>query len=377
VYETAQRDFDGVSVLCGVLDLPDDDLSELLGRREVEFRELRTWLEQIVQALNWLHEHGLCHGDLRPASIYLAGDEVKLGVDCIAPAAGACGKTDMRQLGALVVEAGTRESDPAAAERLPTPFREIALGCLAQDDPWTAQRVLEALSGRSASAATAEEPAPAPPVPATPGSSRRWAIPATGGAVVLILLALWWSGSKEERTAPVAATPRTEPALAAPPRAAEPAPETRQPEAAPPAEAPPPLPEREARQPEPAPETRQPEAAPPAEAPPPLPEREARQPEPAQREMPEAEASRPATGGSWAVIAATYGSYNSAQKRADRIHQRSPKLNPRVYPDEGQGRRYYILLGSGMSQSEAENLLRTARRLGAPGDSYATKLIEH
>jgi len=84
--------------------------------------------------------------------------------------------------------------------------------------------------------------------------------------------------------------------------------------------------------------------------------------------------TRTETGGSWAVIAATYNSFPAAQGRAGRLAAQAPGLRPEVYPPEGSGKRYYVVLGSGMSREEAERLLETARQKGAPRDVYVTKL---
>jgi hypothetical protein len=76
----------------------------------------------------------------------------------------------------------------------------------------------------------------------------------------------------------------------------------------------------------------------------------------------------------WAVISATYRDYDAAQKRANTL-SRSASVQAAVYPPKGQGARYYVILGSGMTQQEAEDLLAKALSSGAPGDSYVTKLV--
>ena len=82
------------------------------------------------------------------------------------------------------------------------------------------------------------------------------------------------------------------------------------------------------------------------------------------------------SSGAWAVVSATYSSYGSAEKRAISIGQQVKRIKPHVYPQEGKGGLYYVVLGSGLSQKDADKLRRTAVQNGAPRDSYVTKLIE-
>ncbi|HLJ44881.1 MAG TPA: hypothetical protein VKU01_02665 [Bryobacteraceae bacterium] len=78
----------------------------------------------------------------------------------------------------------------------------------------------------------------------------------------------------------------------------------------------------------------------------------------------------------WAVITATYNGFQAADQRAQRLRRNAPKLNPHVFPPAGQGQRYFVVLGSGLTRDEAEHLRRTAIAEGAPGDTYITKLTE-
>jgi hypothetical protein len=76
------------------------------------------------------------------------------------------------------------------------------------------------------------------------------------------------------------------------------------------------------------------------------------------------------------VIAATYANFEAAQKRAGSLQKRSGQLKASVFPPDGQGRYYFVVLGSGMSQKQAENLRSRAVQLGAPRDTYVTKLAD-
>jgi cell division protein FtsN len=81
-----------------------------------------------------------------------------------------------------------------------------------------------------------------------------------------------------------------------------------------------------------------------------------------------------ASAGSWAVIAATYNNYGAAAKRAAQLARASSDISPRVLPPEGQGRRYYVVLGLADSRREAERLLERARAAGMPRDAYVTRV---
>jgi hypothetical protein len=78
----------------------------------------------------------------------------------------------------------------------------------------------------------------------------------------------------------------------------------------------------------------------------------------------------------WALIAATYSSHRAAENRAKTLAQRSRGLHPHVYPKEGGGNRYYVVLQSGMSRKEADQARRKFIARGAPRDTYVTKLEE-
>ncbi|MDZ4797430.1 MAG: SPOR domain-containing protein, partial [Bryobacteraceae bacterium] len=80
------------------------------------------------------------------------------------------------------------------------------------------------------------------------------------------------------------------------------------------------------------------------------------------------------TEGQWAVIAATYGDYGAALKRATQLASKSKRLQPFVLPPPGQGKLYYVVLGTAESRREAEKLRSQARSAGMPGDTYVTRL---
>ena len=340
VYATGEAVLDGQLVAFAVLDLPDDDLSEVLAERTLDPTEAKATFLSVASGLDCLHQRGFMHGAVVPSNIFVVKDEMRLGVDNIAPAGERGKAADLRQFGSTLVKSLTGMT-AGNIEQLEAPFPEIAAGCLS--GKWTASQVVWTLSGqernprRAAGQQYVEPPAPAEPKPVSrpdPREARararsearhgfatwltgpQWTIMATGGIVALVLLVYLFVHGPRPRHVEIVQTPV--------PAAADPTPAP---------VAPAPVIEK---------------------APPP---------------------ARSRTG-HWAVIAATYATYSGAQKRADRIKKASPGLHPHVFPPEGKGSHYFIVLGSGLSQDAAERLLRSVREQGAPADCYVTKLDE-
>jgi hypothetical protein len=343
VYDTGEMDLDGASVVYAAMELPDDDVGEILAQRTLSADEARSMTAASADAIEYLSERGLRHGAITPANLFIVGQSVKLSVDTLAPGDEAGRREDIRQLGRTLVQSMTREQDPAAARQLSAPFQEIAEGCLAPDDQqWSPERILVALGKRTMRKAERATAAPA-------GAPPRMTIqPWTAAAAVAGLgLFGYWILHKPSESVPRPPKPvvtTAAPAATAPPAAAPPVVEK-------------PSPMRPVR----------------------------KEPDPAlakarKRTEPAAQAdrARPATApdGSWAVIAATYNSYSGAEKRMHKIGRLSPEMRPHIFPSDGEGTVYYVVLASGLSQTEAERLRDLALRHGAPRDTYVTKLKE-
>ena len=313
VYETGETVLDDLPVFYAVLQLPDDDVGEILNRRALDLNETRLMLSGAASALDYLHKRNLQHGALTPSNVFLVGYTFKLNVDTVAPADRTGRQTDLRQLGGTLIQAMTRTADISSRRILPPPFREIAKGCLEPPGKqWTEDRVLQALSGRPArdSGSTA--------------SRRWWMMPAALALAIVALLGYWFTSSKPEPAA--IPKPVEQPVAAVVPPTPKPSPLT-----------------------------------------------------PTRPRMVERQVDRkrgPAGSSNWSVIAATYSSFSAAKRRAAEIAKLSPRLQTHVYPPDGQGKTYYVVLGSGLTQSNAADLRDRARRLGAPGDTYVTKLDE-
>jgi hypothetical protein len=251
VRATGQTDLDGARVAYAVLDLPDDDLGEILGRRTPDASEAVALHTAIAGALDYLHRRGFRHGAIVPSNVFLVRDQVKLAVDSISPASEADQQTDLQQLESLGL----------------------------------------------------------PPQPVANETPRQYGRPIAAAAAVAIALVTGYLLIHRQVQPPTPqqmAIPKRQPVV---------------------------------------------------------------QPPPAARSF--AAVRRP----SWAVVAATYGNFNGAEKRAAEIRTRA-RLQAHVFPAAGQGRLYFVVLGSGLSQDAAERLRRHALALGAPRDTYVTKLDE-
>lgn len=253
VRATGETNLDGTRVAYAVLDLPDDDLGEIMSRRTPDASESVALHTAIAGALDYLHRRGFRHGAIVPSNIFLVRDQVKLAVDSISPASEADQQTDLQQLESLGL----------------------------------------------------------PPLPVANETPRQYGRPIAAAAAVAIALLIGYLLIHRQ--------------------------------VQPPAPQPTAIPKR------------QPVAQP--------------QPPPATRSF--AAVRRP----SWAVVAATYGNFSGAEKRAAEIRKRA-RLQARVFPAAGHGRLYFVVLGSGLSQDAAERLRRHALALGAPRDTYVTKLDE-
>ena len=328
VYATGETELHGTLVFFAVMEVPDICVDEIVADRAVSDDEARSLVAGAAGALEYLHQRGLQHGSVTPAHLHVVGDVVKLGVDTIAPAVEDGWQSDMRQLGTTLIRvmAGAENADNASV--LPRPFQAIAKGCLGTGGrPWTAHRVLQTLSG-SAMADPETSPSPVMMSPAAAGHSWMRTPLVVAAAVLLVGFGgYWWMSTPAGQKAPAASLP-----VAAPPTTTtSPSPS-----------------------PSPSPQVVESTRA---------------------RTVPPA-AKNPAMKPGWAVIAAAYVNREAAEGRAARMARSSRALQTQVFTSSSGSKMSYVLLGSGLTRDEAEKVLRTARRAGAPRDSYVTKLGE-
>jgi TonB family protein len=169
-----------------VMEYADENLAEVLPKRRLTPAEAIAMLLPTLDVLDYLHGHGMVHGNIKPANIMAAGDELKLSSDGIrhvgnseeptesrsiydAPerAKGAISPSgDIWSLGIVLVESltnrlPTREgmdgTDPKLPENIPQPFDDIARHCLSSDPGrrWSTAEIRECL-GRTPTEATEE-----------------------------------------------------------------------------------------------------------------------------------------------------------------------------------------------------------------------------
>ena len=222
-----------------VMEYAEENLAEVLRERPLATDEAREMLQPVTDALAYLHERGLVHGNLKPSNILAVEDTVKISSEAVSAGDPA---TDIRALGVTLVQALTRKAatvtqgglDPAA-DTLPFPFREMAQNCLHHDPRlrWSAGKIGAWLRS------------PERPASTLPASTAVVAKPAAGkprpryyvAAVTLVVVGVAIVGSLViHRTAapvPSAAEP-VRPALTSAPPGPSPTGQTGAPKAAPP-----------------------------------------------------------------------------------------------------------------------------------------------
>jgi hypothetical protein len=77
----------------------------------------------------------------------------------------------------------------------------------------------------------------------------------------------------------------------------------------------------------------------------------------------------------WAVIAATYKSFAAAENRATRLKAAYGDCACVVYPREGEGQNYYVMVASNLTREAADARREQAVSAGLPDDTYVTKLL--
>jgi hypothetical protein len=78
-------------------------------------------------------------------------------------------------------------------------------------------------------------------------------------------------------------------------------------------------------------------------------------------------------GTDWGVVMAIYKEYGAAERRARNVAQGSA-FKATVFPAEGQGSKYMVVLESGLSYARAVQVRERAVSGGLPADTYVTRL---
>lgn len=218
-----------------VMELADDDLSQILPQRALEPSEVSDLLPPLLDALSYLHGQGLVHGRVKPSNILAVGDQLKLSADQVARPAEAhaaqrrdsydapetdsgvlSSASDVWSLGMLLSEALAPQAKPAGetaarniglASSIPEPFRGIARECL-QEDP-KRRCSLEQIAARLQPPARTVSAPPEPP-PAARDTRKRFPVFGIALAiVVVILIAFAFMHSRENNRA--TSPPETQP----------------------------------------------------------------------------------------------------------------------------------------------------------------------
>ena len=197
-----------------VMEYADEDLSQILPLRPLTDSEAREMLGPVLDALVFLHGHGLIHSRIKPSNILATADQLKLSSDSLFPigesrkssrrfdphdapeaAVGPLSPAaDVWSLGMTLVETLTQRvpasqpgspADPLVPDALPQPFLDIARHALRRDPRrrWTIPEIAARLNPAAFAATAAQTISPlavplssVPAVPAAklpiPGSER-------------------------------------------------------------------------------------------------------------------------------------------------------------------------------------------------------------
>jgi len=346
IYKSGIISLNGAEYLYCARERHDDCLEDLLASRTLNQGEAEDVLRAVLPCLEHLHGLRLAYGGIRAEHVMAVGDQTKLSADSIVEDSGATRQADdMHSVGELIVRMfGGSGSDEASLQTIPPPLRSLASGCLHPDRSarLSASQALHLLSS----------PPPAARKTVSTAKSRpasRAAVLAVA-AVTLVLAVVWLrSGGEatklaETGTAPQEVRPNpTENADRATFGRARTATETPPVTEAPKATA-----------------TPKTTTAPKSTAPEP--------PKPVEKA---AAGESPAV---WGVIAATYKEFEAAQRRVDAVRKQLEGCDCSVFPRKGEGAKYYVLLGSGLTKEAADRLQQRATRAGLPPDTYVTKL---
>lgn len=232
IFEAGRGQIESDSFIYVVMELADEDLSQILPQRGLSPDEVSDLLPPVLDAVSYLHGRGIAHSRIKPSNILAVGNQLKLSADQITPlaetasarrrdvydapetAAGVLSPaSDVWSLGVTLVAAITQNvalAEQAAPgkqslpETIAEPYRSIARDCL-QLDPKrraTLQQVQAKMQPGSVSVAPVSKPTPAPakPAPVSPvavpqaaatiarSNLKRTPIIALGGAVVAIIV---------------------------------------------------------------------------------------------------------------------------------------------------------------------------------------------
>lgn len=162
LFEAGRCRLGDVECLYAVMELAEEDVSQILPHRPLTIEETRDMLGPVLEALAFLHGKGYVHGRVKPANIAAVDDRIKLSIDGVrragetgsghysvsaydAPEAAtekASPAADVWSLGMTLVEVMTQhlppwermgQKDPQIRDAMPAPLLDIARNCLRRD----------------------------------------------------------------------------------------------------------------------------------------------------------------------------------------------------------------------------------------------------
>ncbi len=233
VFESGRCEMDGSSLAYVITEFADEILADILPMRPLTPDEVKEMLVPVVDALTYIHGHGLVHGRLKPSNILVVNDQLKLSADSLQHAGGAarvahtlsaydapeCAEgvlspaEDVWSLGMIVIEALTqrtpdwnyaKHSDPQILESVLEPFAEVAALCLRVDP--ARRGTLDDIKKCLGLAVSIPAPAsvPSESKARTPQASfkLRPGVLTVFALVTIAVIALFWSRSHEPQPEP-------------------------------------------------------------------------------------------------------------------------------------------------------------------------------
>jgi TonB family protein len=243
LFHAGRCQIDGAQLFYVVTEHAEQDLSQILPHRPLTPAETREMLDPVLEALTYLHGHGLVHTRLKPSNIMVVDDQLKLSTDSL-QTAGESGKpspvlsipvfsiydapehaaaaispaADIWSLGVTLVEALTQhppvwdrsaQTEPVVPASIPEPFASIAKECLRLDP----RRRCTLSDIKNRLDPDRLEPAPPLPIPASQTASkvtakgRRAALVAAVLFLFVVVVALLLRSHQTQPSPPIAEQP--------------------------------------------------------------------------------------------------------------------------------------------------------------------------
>jgi serine/threonine protein kinase len=389
ILAVGQSESAGDKFLYCVKEQHDDELSAVLESRPLTQDEARQVLNSILPCLDHLHRSHLVHGSINPDHVLAFGDRVKLAADSIRPAGPALPLSDdVHAIGMLTMKMLTSRHGAAPdLSSVSAPLREVIYSCLdaTKRQTLTPAGIMQMLSGpvsRPAASTPRAAPERVPPpktsvqlpqapvtplpgIPESPAGRKPMRLMLAALGVLLVVVAVWALRKPAPANGLPAPVETAREARPSPADSSNPAQQRVEIIPAPNPASPKPAPQPSSRKPSDSERARAATAMRPSGV---------REPITPAKPAPPTSAADSTGAGNWAVIAATYSDYDAAQKRTESLRRQMGQCDCSVYPERGQGRRYYVLAGSGLTKAAAERLHRSAKASHLPPDAYVTLL---